>query len=624
MRLVLIDDNAIFRLGLKLWLSRFPDLEVVAEIDNSDQAMTRLENQYQTGVAEADGSKPLEATSDNIAPSPASIDLVILSFSAESIQAGQLQGFELCQQIKTTYPTLPILVLSEFQEPVMVAAAQQAGANGYCLRNTPVQQLERIIRQVAAGQPYWLQATPSAAVVPSTSPQTYAPASIDKQLKLPGLLAIARRNLRLYGLHQIEAELTHVTQQLQTFDLSLWDQAVAAGRRRELQAARWLVKRLLATPRLPEPEPTAGDSTPSESARTSVPLQSADTGIALQPAIAADGLVSTPLPIVSPMTARNLQSILFDGLLAKLQSNLQNKTDKPLEIDILREDRKRELLYLTMRQLEDVLSDLRFSQVQPEQLAEKRSPILLDLWQAVLTDFFGKYYMLSIDGIEIEVVNTLLQDAEVVQTAILNKIPMVNDLLSHLLFLTPLVVDGRAYPAGNPEALLRAELLLDHLVLQIANSVMQPLLNSFADVETIKQNFYDRFLLSSREIERLRNNLSWKYRMERIVGEPKDIFESQYRLYSLNGRGIKFASIYAPRRQELEQLSGLQFAVTLALETRDAIAPRIRSTLSIIGSSVIYLLTDVLGRGIGLIGRGILKGLGNAWQDKNSWQDKNQ
>ncbi|PJF23626.1 MAG: DUF3685 domain-containing protein, partial [Phototrophicales bacterium] len=55
--------------------------------------------------------------------------------------------------------------------------------------------------------------------------------------------------------------------------------------------------------------------------------------------------------------------------------------------------------------------------------------------------------------------------------------------------------------------------------------------------------------------------------------------------------------------------------VTLALETRDAIAPRLRSVISVIGSGVIYVLTEVIGRGIGLIGRGIIKGVNNVVQD---------
>jgi hypothetical protein len=167
-------------------------------------------------------------------------------------------------------------------------------------------------------------------------------------------------------------------------------------------------------------------------------------------------------------------------------------------------------------------------------------------------------------------------------------------------------------------------LLLDHLLIQLANGVIYPLLNLLGDVEPIKQNFYDRRLMSSREIARFRNNLSWRYRIEKYVGEPTAIFESQYRLFIFHGRGIKTAAIYAPRKSELEQLSGLQLAVTLTLEARDAIAPRVRSALSVVGSGVIYVLTEVVGRGIGLVGRGILKGLGNAWQEGRSGRSGNR
>jgi len=55
--------------------------------------------------------------------------------------------------------------------------------------------------------------------------------------------------------------------------------------------------------------------------------------------------------------------------------------------------------------------------------------------------------------------------------------------------------------------------------------------------------------------------------------------------------------------------------LTLVLETRDAIAPRVRAVISLLGAAVVYVLTQVIGRGIGLIGRGIIQGIGNSWQD---------
>ena len=84
--------------------------------------------------------------------------------------------------------------------------------------------------------------------------------------------------------------------------------------------------------------------------------------------------------------------------------------------------------------------------------------------------------------------------------------------------------------------------------------------------------------------------------------------------------------IYAPRRKELEQLQGIRLAVTLAYEARDAVSPRLRSTVAWAGRGVVYVLTQVLGRSIGLVVRGVIQGIGGSLQDirfgKNSERDK--
>jgi DNA-binding NarL/FixJ family response regulator len=617
LQLILADDDPVFRLGVRLWLDRFPDLQVVLETADRGLVLQHLAEAVETG--ESFAANPL---------------LVLLSISLGQAQTGQAEGLTLGQQIKTDYPQVPVLLLGDRLEPVILTAAQQVGANGYCLRRWPVEELESAIRRVAAGQPSWPNsvrpgyASPEPAIEsPRSSRAGKDPEPSQAPPQFPGAIAILKRNLRYSGLRQINANIDELTRQLNDLELSLLDRAIVAGRRRELLAARWVVNHLLATPELPDSE-TSGDTpsattdqTETEASRTS-PSTTFPAPIIPAPDY---GLEATP--DVTPITAvplMNVQSVLLDRVLAHLQGNLINQTEKPLEIDILREEKKRELFYLVLRKFEDILGELRYSQVQPEQLPEQRLAILTDLWQATLTDFFGKYATLAVSGMQINLVETLLQEQATVQTAMLNPIPGVIELLAHLLFQMPLEIDSRSYPPGNPEALARAELLLDHLLIQLANGVIYPLLNLLGDVEPIKQNFYDRRLMSSREIARFRNNLSWRYRIEKYVGEPTAIFESQYRLFIFHGRGIKTAAIYAPRKSELEQLSGLQLAVTLTLEARDAIAPRVRSALSVVGSGVIYVLTEVVGRGIGLVGRGILKGLGNAWQEGRSGRSGNR
>ncbi len=67
-----------------------------------------------------------------------------------------------------------------------------------------------------------------------------------------------------------------------------------------------------------------------------------------------------------------------------------------------------------------------------------------------------------------------------------------------------------------------------------------------------------------------------------------------------------------PRDQELNSLGWWQRQVALLLETRDALAPQLQSLLRRLGDLAVVLLTQVLGRAIGLVGRGIAQGMGRS------------
>ncbi|HEY9825421.1 MAG TPA: DUF3685 domain-containing protein, partial [Stenomitos sp.] len=148
------------------------------------------------------------------------------------------------------------------------------------------------------------------------------------------------------------------------------------------------------------------------------------------------------------------------------------------------------------------------------------------------------------------------------------------------------------------------------VVIQVANAVMQPFINRFSNVDALRRDFFDRRWLSTREIERFRNSLSWRYRMQQWLVDPVDIFESKYRLVVFGEVGLQYRTVYAPRDMELQALSGVPFVITLALEARDAITPPLRATVTLIGRGVVYVLTQVIGRSIGLVGRGVLQGVG--------------
>ena len=56
----------------------------------------------------------------------------------------------------------------------------------------------------------------------------------------------------------------------------------------------------------------------------------------------------------------------------------------------------------------------------------------------------------------------------------------------------------------------------------------------------------------------------------------------------------------------------MQQLVTLALESRDALAPQLQALLRRLGNLVVVVLTQVIGRAIGLVGRGIVQGMGRS------------
>jgi CheY-like chemotaxis protein len=564
LKLLLVDQDPIFRLGLRVALEEFSDLQVVSEADTDTSVLQILAE-----LAQKD---------------PTSVNLVVLELgNGRSIPSQQL-GLQLCRQLKTQYPNLPILLLSSLQNQGLLLAARTAGIDGYCPKGTPVSEIVTAMQEVAAGRSYWYWEPGGGGEAGRIRTPHFSQSPFLRFLE----------KLRLSGTAQIDANLAAVTARLQVPGQPELERAILAGQRRELLAARWLVNHLLATP---QPQP--------------VDEQIADISEQLPPPPVNLSSSAIAKNIPSLLSPRALQAKLFASCINKLQSPLQNITDVPLEIDILRPDKKRELLYLILQKIAEVLDELRSSKIEIKQLSELKNTILYDLWEEVTTEFFGKFSLVRLGNNRVEIVKILLQNSAVVQAEILKQIPFVVELFNYLLFQTNLTIDNTNYPAGSFEANQQAEMLLENLLIQIGNGVVQPLLSYLADVEDIKQNFYDRKLISTREMERFRNNLSWKYRMRNYVTEPKAIFESRYELFVFAPRGIAKTSIYAPRGQELAQLSGIALLVTLGLEFGDAIAPRLRSLLSFLGRGVVFVLTQVVGRGLGLIVRGILQGIGS-------------
>jgi DNA-binding NarL/FixJ family response regulator len=121
-RLLIADDHPIVRAGFEGMLAEKPDLEVVGEAGNGEEAV-RL----------ADRLRP---------------DVVLMD-----LRMPEVDGVEAIVRIKEDHPHVHILVLTTYDTDADILRAIEAGATGYLLKDTPREELFRAIRAAARGEP---------------------------------------------------------------------------------------------------------------------------------------------------------------------------------------------------------------------------------------------------------------------------------------------------------------------------------------------------------------------------------------------------------------------------------------------------------------------------------------
>ncbi len=145
--------------------------------------------------------------------------------------------------------------------------------------------------------------------------------------------------------------------------------------------------------------------------------------------------------------------------------------------------------------------------------------------------FLSKYCTNSQD-ISIEEIETIVEDNEIlVSEEILCKISFLTELFNHLLLEEILESDPMTNSFELEKGSEKEEKLLHNVIIKVANGIIALILNYFSDNEKVKKNLYNIDMASSREIAKFRNRLAWEYRKQQYWQEPKNIFESQHRIF---------------------------------------------------------------------------------------------
>jgi len=153
-KIILVDDQPLFREGLRTLLSVHSDFEVVGEAANGEEAV-RLAMIHQPSVVLMDLQMPV------------------------------LNGVAATRRLQQEHPNCPVIVLTTFDDDEMVFDGLRAGALGYLLKDAPSEKLAEAIRLAARGESF-LQPSVAAKVVAEfarlTSPKSRPPAHLIEPL----------------------------------------------------------------------------------------------------------------------------------------------------------------------------------------------------------------------------------------------------------------------------------------------------------------------------------------------------------------------------------------------------------------------------------------------------------
>jgi DNA-binding NarL/FixJ family response regulator len=123
---LIVDDHGVVRRGMQTYLALVPDIEVVAEAADGQQALNRLQSLAQAGQL----------------PDVVLMDLLM----------PHMDGIEATAAIKARYPQVEVVVLTSFIEETRVQAALEAGATSYLLKDAEADEVADAIRAAYRGE----------------------------------------------------------------------------------------------------------------------------------------------------------------------------------------------------------------------------------------------------------------------------------------------------------------------------------------------------------------------------------------------------------------------------------------------------------------------------------------
>jgi two-component system, NarL family, response regulator len=171
LKLLLIEDDELFRLGLATFFQQEPSIDLVVEAADGETAIDLVKQQ--------------------------TFDVVVLDLVLPG-----LDGMETCRQLQKIQPQLPILVLTSHPDKNLVVKLVELGVRGYCLKGIDANNLLLAIRSISTGATWW-DATASIQIFDAIGQNDRCPRPVDelqltkRELEVLTLIANGKTNQQI-------------------------------------------------------------------------------------------------------------------------------------------------------------------------------------------------------------------------------------------------------------------------------------------------------------------------------------------------------------------------------------------------------------------------------------------
>ena len=125
-RLLIVDDHAVVRRGLRAFMTLMPDIDVVGEASNGRQALEQLRHLDAAGTP---------------------VDVLLMD-----LLMPVMDGIAATAAIKAEFPLVEVVALTSFVEEEKVQAALEAGASGYLLKDAEADEVAAAVRAAHRGE----------------------------------------------------------------------------------------------------------------------------------------------------------------------------------------------------------------------------------------------------------------------------------------------------------------------------------------------------------------------------------------------------------------------------------------------------------------------------------------